>query len=95
MTFIRVIAFAVAFSLSTPAYAIGPDIEHPYDYALHAAGGFLLADLLRRNTDWSDAAIVLAVIAVGITKEATDKNFDPIDAAAWVPGVFIRFTFEF
>lgn len=67
----------------------GPNPPHPVDWGLHAAAGCAAAAALDAHTGLPRPAIWLAVAAAGVAKEASDRNFDRADAAAWLPGVFI------
>lgn len=78
-------------TFSSASFAVGPNIQHPYDYISHSMGGFVIADYMQRK-GYSKWAIILTVAAVGVAKEATDKNFDKDDALAWLPGAGLRFS---
>lgn len=77
--------------LSSESMALGGNLPHPYDYGMHAMGGYIIADGMR-HWGFTDLEILATVAAIGIAKELTDKNFDGNDAAAWMPGVIIRFS---
>ena len=88
----RGLAAALAVSASSSAHAIGSNIEHPWDYVSHAMGGYVITDYMQKK-GYSKLATILMVSAVAVAKEASDKNFDNADAAAWLPGVGLRFSF--
>jgi len=59
--------------------------ESPHDDFAHIAGGLVISCVVSRATE-NPVYGVLAALAVGTIKEATDKNFDGKDAAGWGVG---------
>lgn len=87
----KLILALTLLTCTNSAFAIGPNIPHPYDYISHSMGGFVIADYMQRK-GYSKWTIILTVAAVAVAKEATDKNFDKDDALAWLPGAGLRFS---
>jgi hypothetical protein len=59
--------------------------ESPYDDIAHVAGGLVVGCAVSRASG-EPLYGVLAALAVGTIKEATDKNFDGKDLAGWGVG---------
>ena len=91
---IKAMFAAILLVSSSNVSALGKNLPHPYDYAMHAMGGYIIADVME-DRGFSKLQILAAVAGVAIAKEASDKNFDWNDAAAWMPGPIIHFTIKF
>jgi len=76
------------------AYALGSNIDHPYDYMSHTISGFIISDYMKRK-GYTVTETLITVLAIGVAKEMMDKNFDTMDALMWAPGVTINFSIPF
>ncbi len=70
--------------LALPAQAVDWK-ESPYDDISHVAGGLVISCAVGKATR-NPVYGVLAALAVGAVKEATDQNFDGKDLAGWGVG---------
>jgi hypothetical protein len=68
--------------------------QHPTDYLLHSAGGYLVSNHMQHH-GYSKKQILATVLAAALLKEyVIDKNPDASDALAWFPGVYFQFKME-
>lgn len=84
MKYRNAVSLTVILALSSPvSFAIGPNLEHPVDDILHAAGGALAVEVVKPKTY---AGAIALTAGIGVAKELTDKNFDNRDVLTWVVG---------
>ncbi len=74
--------------LSTQAQAVIPD---PVTWFLHGVGGYVIARVLDKHTQATEAQGIGVASVVGVAKELTDLNFSVPDMLGWSVGAWVYY----